>query len=116
LRREHNADGTHNTRNILNIPTAGNMVPVSDMTSGNGIAWQAAQTFKGADGRNVQLQTTTTQVQWRYMGDPTWTDLVALTEITGPPGPVGQQGQPGPAAPDATTTTKGKVQLAGDLA
>lgn len=40
----------------------------------------------GADGREVELQKSATHVQWRYVGDSTWIDLVALSEITGPPG------------------------------
>lgn len=40
----------------------------------------------GADGREVELQKGTTHIQWRYVGDPTWIDLVSLDDITGPPG------------------------------
>jgi hypothetical protein len=39
------------------------------------------------DGRNVELQATDTFIQWRYEGEADWTDLIALTEITGPAGP-----------------------------
>ena len=40
----------------------------------------------GSNGREVQLQTSSTHVQWRYAGDTTWTNLVALSVITGPAG------------------------------
>ena len=43
-------------------------------------------------------------------GASTWTLRDNLT------GPQGVQGNPGAGAPDATTTTKGSIQLAGDLA
>ena len=51
----------------------------------------------GDDGREVELQTGATHVQWRYVGEATWTDLVALSAITGPQGIQGIQGDPGPA-------------------
>lgn len=41
---------------------------------------------------------------------------IALGIPTGPQGVKGDQGDPGAGAPDATTTTKGSIQLAGDLA
>ena len=50
------------------------------------------------DGREVELQKSATHVQWRYVGDTSWTNLVALTDIawatgatwaTGPAGPTG---------------------------
>lgn len=40
----------------------------------------------GGDGREVELQKSATHIQWRYVGDPTWNNLVALTDITGPAG------------------------------
>lgn len=46
----------------------------------------------GADGREVQLQKGTTHIQWRYEGDPTWTDLVALADLKGADGADGTNG------------------------
>ena len=40
----------------------------------------------GDDGREVQLQTTATHVQWRYSGDVTWLDLIPLSIISGSDG------------------------------
>ena len=37
----------------------------------------------GDDGREVELQTSATHVQWRYIGDATWLDLVPLSVISG---------------------------------
>lgn len=92
LRSEHNSDGTHNLRNMLSVPLANDMLMVSDPSAGRGVGWRAASTLHG---REVELQTSATHLQWRRTGDIAWSDLVALTEITGPPGPDGQQGQPG---------------------
>lgn len=39
----------------------------------------------GTDGQEVELQTTATHVQWRYVGG-TWTNLIALSEISGTDG------------------------------
>lgn len=43
----------------------------------------------GTNGREIQLQASATHVQWRYVGDTAWTNLVALADITGPQGPQG---------------------------
>lgn len=44
----------------------------------------------GKDGREIEIQNSGTAIQWRYAGDESWTDLVQLSEITGP------KGNPGP--------------------
>lgn len=46
----------------------------------------------GTDGREVELQKSATHVQWRYVGDTTWTDIVPLSEITGVNGAPGADG------------------------
>lgn len=37
----------------------------------------------GKDGREVELQNNGTAIQWRYVGESEWKDLVQLSEITG---------------------------------
>jgi len=49
----------------------------------------------GTDGREVELQKGTTHIQWRYVGETEWNDLVALDDITGPQGDQGVQGEQG---------------------
>src|SRR5690606_25890654 len=49
----------------------------------------------GVDGRNVELQKSITHVQWRWVGDASWVDLVALAELKGADGTDGQNGQDG---------------------
>jgi hypothetical protein len=49
----------------------------------------------GDDGREVELQATATYVQWRYVGEAEWVDLVALSAITGPAGNDGNDGVDG---------------------
>ena len=40
----------------------------------------------GQDGREIELQNSGTAIQWRYVGDNAWTDLVQLSELKGDPG------------------------------
>ncbi|MEQ1862009.1 MAG: hypothetical protein ABMA13_18985 [Chthoniobacteraceae bacterium] len=49
----------------------------------------------GEDGREIELQKSSTHIQWRYVSDPTWTNLAALTDITGPAGTNGTDGDDG---------------------
>lgn len=49
----------------------------------------------GTDGREVQFQNSGTHIQWRYVGDVGWTNLVALSAITGGQGIQGIQGVQG---------------------
>lgn len=40
----------------------------------------------GADAREIELRKSETAIQWHYVGEDTWNDLVLLSEITGKPG------------------------------
>lgn len=44
----------------------------------------------GSPGREVQLQVTETHIQWRYVGEPTWNNLIARSEIDGEDGEDGR--------------------------
>ncbi len=50
---------------------------------------------KGDDGRQIEMQTTATHIQWRYIGDSVWTDLIALSDISGVKGDKGDEGDKG---------------------
>lgn len=41
------------------------------------------QQAQGEDGKEIELQKTSTFIQWRYVGDNGWFDLVALDDIKG---------------------------------
>lgn len=47
-----------------------------------------AQGPRGMDGRDIELQKSSTHIQWKYVAEDAgaWRDLVALTDITGPSG------------------------------
>ena len=47
----------------------------------------------GADGREVELQTNSTHIQWRYSGESEWRNLIELKRLEGPQGPKGETGQ-----------------------
>ena len=49
----------------------------------------------GADGREIEVQKSATHIQWRYVGDATWVDLVALGELKGDKGDTGDTGDTG---------------------
>lgn len=46
----------------------------------------------GSNAREIELQNNGTAIQWRYVGDNAWTDLVQLSEITGAKGDPGKDG------------------------
>ncbi len=56
---------------------------------------QGIQGAAGDDGREVELQNTGTWVQWRYVGEVTWTNLIEVADLQGPQGDAGPQGAQG---------------------
>jgi len=54
--------------------------------SGEGRAHGKTMFVRGIDGKQIELSSTSTHLQWRYVGETTWYLLVALSEITGPTG------------------------------
>lgn len=62
----------------------------------------------GTDGREVEFQQSATHIQWRYVGDVVWTDLVALTAITGPTGATGAAGANGTNGTNGTNGANGR--------
>ena len=49
----------------------------------------------GKDGREIELQNSGTAIQWRYVGDNVWTDLVQLSSLKGKKGDKGDKGDRG---------------------
>ena len=52
----------------------------------------------GKDGREVEFRVTDEYVQWRYVGEDVWTDLLALENIKGEDGQDGEDGVDGLSA------------------
>lgn len=111
------------------LPATGNEVGDAWLIDGDlwvwdGAAWENVGTVQGpagpagpagADGREVELRTTDTHVQWRYLGEGAWLDLVALATITGPQGPEGEPGAQGPAGPSGPQGEAGPQGPQGDV-
>ena len=55
----------------------------------------------GKDGREIEIQNNGTAIQWRYVGDPDWTDLVQLSDLKGEKGDKGDKGE---GIPEGGTT------------
>lgn len=69
------------------------LAPKDDLT--HWVELSPPQGPAGTDGREVEFQVNATHLQWRYVGELTWLDLVALTALTGPQGPAGIDGTDG---------------------
>jgi hypothetical protein len=73
---------------------------------------QGAKGDAGQDGREIELQKTSLYVQWRYAGDATWRNLVALSDLKGEKG---DKGDTGPAGPQGLQGLKGDTGPAGPI-
>ena len=69
----------------------------------------------GANGRATEFKVSETHLQWRYVGDSTWRDLISLATITGPVGPVGPAGASGASGPAGATGPQGLQGPRGDV-
>lgn len=49
----------------------------------------------GKDGRPIELRLSKTHVQWRYIGEIIWKDLIKIESLRGPQGPRGDRGERG---------------------
>lgn len=75
------------------------------------------------DGKEIELRNSSGFIQWRYLGgsEASWTNLVALGDLTGPAGavgPAGPQGEIGPVGPQGPTGAvgpQGEVGLQGEV-
>jgi serine protease Do len=69
----------------------------------------------GADGRATQFNVSKTHLQWRYVGESTWRDLISLATITGPVGPAGPVGASGSSGPAGAPGPQGLQGPRGDV-
>lgn len=101
------ADSIEYKDNILKLMSGEKELSRVTITDGSGT---------GSDAREIELQKSSTALQWRYTGDETWNDLISLAEITGPQGEQGipgPQGEPGAQGPKGDTGPKGEKGDAG---
>ena len=45
----------------------------------------------GVDGKQIEIKTTESYIQWRYVGESTWNNLIALSELKGEGGDDGKE-------------------------
>lgn len=73
----------------------------------------------GTDGKEIELQTSKTHIQWRYKGELKWKNLIALSELKGEKGdqgfvgPQGERGLRGPQGWGGPAGLKGDTGAAG---
>ena len=67
----------------------------------------------GIDGKEIVIQKNSTHVQWKYVGEDEWKNLIALSEITGAQGPKGETGDTGEAGAQGPKGDKGDTGLQG---
>ena len=97
--------GTHIQWRLVGAPTWTNLIALATLTGAAGTngsngtnGTNGSAGADGDDGREIELQTTDTHVQWRYVGAGSWTNLAALSVITGPAGADGNNGGDGSSA------------------
>lgn len=71
---------------------------------------QGEQGVQGDPGDEVELQKSATHIQWRYVGDAEWNDLVALADLKGDKG---DKGDTGAAGSDGSDGADGNTVLSG---
>lgn len=67
----------------------------------------------GADGREIELQKDLYYIQWRYVGEPGWRNLIAYSDLKGDKGDKGDTGATGATGP-ANTLSIGSVTKPSD--
>ena len=70
-----------NLLSLISIKGEPGRIPVKGVDYVDGI-----DGVDGEDGKPVQIQTTTTHLQWRLLGETDWSNLLELTEIKGEAG------------------------------
>ena len=93
------ADGMEYKNSILRLMSGDKELARVTISGGSG---------GGADAREIELQKSETAIQWRYVGEEDWNDLVDLADLKGDPGPQGPQGEQGPAGKDGADGAPGK--------
>ena len=83
-----------------------NLVNIDDLKGEPG---QPGQNGVGVDGKQVEFNVSDTHIQWRYVGEADWNDLIALEEINGTDGSDGATWYTG------TTTPSSQIGKDGDL-
>jgi len=87
----------------------GSMMTTANATTVIESALTVAKSSGEFDGREIALQKTESYIQWRYVGDSVWQNLIALSAITGKDGTNGTDGTNG-GVPCGTIAVWGATQ------
>ena len=93
------ADGLEYKNSILRLMSGDMELARVTISGGSGT---------GTDAREIELQKSETAIQWRYVGEEEWNDLVNLADLKGDPGPQGPQGEVGPQGPQGPQGIQGE--------
>lgn len=89
------SDKLQNKQNSL-LPKADGFVLIDDTTNEISVDVEnlkdAIGTIAGKDGREVEIGSDDEYLQWRYVGDTAWQNLIAKSALVGPQGPKGEPG------------------------
>lgn len=89
------SDKLQNKQNSL-LPKADGFVLIDDTTNEISVDVEnlkdAIGTIAGKDGREVEIGSNDEYLQWRYVGDTAWQNLIAKSALVGPQGPKGEPG------------------------
>ena len=80
---------------IANGTSTEDMKLVFEIRFDNTMWLNGTQITSGIDGKRVEFQKSATHIQWRYVGDADWVDLVLLSDLKGIQGIQGIQGLKG---------------------
>lgn len=87
------SQGPAGPANVLSIGTVSSSGTASATITGTSPAQVLSLVLPkgdaGTPADNIELQATSTHIQWRLSGSATWTNLIALSALTGPQGPAG---------------------------
>ena len=109
---------------VSQLPASGNTVGDGYIIDGDLYVWTSNETWDnvgqiqgpdGTDGREIELQTSATHIQWRYVGDVSWIDLILLSELQGPQGVAGTDGTDGREIELQTSATHIQWRYVGDV-
>lgn len=93
------ADGLEYKNSILRLMSGETELARVTISGGSG---------GGADAREIEMRKSETAIQWRYVGDEAWKDLVDLADLKGDQGQQGPQGEVGPQGPQGVQGEKGE--------
>lgn len=85
------ADGLEYKNSILRLMSGDMELARVTISGGSGT---------GSDAREIELQKSETAIQWRYVGEEYWKDLVDLADLKGDRGPAGKDGVDGAPGKD----------------